>query len=105
MGPATGGLQNKVVHEIVLRPEVLTDGRQILYRDDGTEFMCSHFDYFGEASHHDSPLVTEECRERREILRRAMQKQGFQEYKNEWWHYSLIGEPFPSTYFDFDVVE
>jgi D-alanyl-D-alanine dipeptidase len=33
-----------------------------------------------------------------------MQKHGFNPYSKEWWHYTLAGEPFPSTYFDFDVV-
>ena len=37
----------------------LKDGRVIKYRDDGTEFMCGHFDLFDLASHHDSILVDE----------------------------------------------
>ena len=30
--------------------------------------------------------------------------EGFKDYENEWWHYTLAGEPFPDIYFDF-VVE
>jgi D-alanyl-D-alanine dipeptidase len=33
-----------------------------------------------------------------------MQKHGFKPYEKEWWHYTLVSEPFPNTYFDFDVV-
>lgn len=47
----------KSVHEIKLFEYTLTDDSVILYRDDGTEFMGGHFDFFGEVSHHDTPLV------------------------------------------------
>jgi len=33
-----------------------------------------------------------------------MKKNGFNDYPEEWWHYTLKNEPFPDTYFDF-VVE
>jgi D-alanyl-D-alanine dipeptidase len=33
-----------------------------------------------------------------------MKKYGFSEYKSEWWHYTLLAEPFPNTYFDFDII-
>jgi hypothetical protein len=45
------------VHAVVTREIALTDGTRIVYRDDGTEFMGAHFDFFGEASHHDTPLI------------------------------------------------
>ncbi len=32
-----------------------------------------------------------------------MLKHGFKDYAEEWWHYPLINEPFPETYFDFVV--
>jgi D-alanyl-D-alanine dipeptidase len=28
---------------------------------------------------------------------------GFGSYTREWWHYTLTGEPYPDTYFDFPV--
>jgi D-alanyl-D-alanine dipeptidase len=37
----------------------------------------------------------------RNILRTAMLNNGFKEYQEEWWHYTLDNEPFPDTYFDF----
>lgn len=81
----------------------LKDGRTILIRDDGTERMCGHFDLLDEASHHDTSLVDAECLSSRDLLRRVMGKSGFRPLHEEWWHYTLINEPFPDTYFDFDV--
>jgi D-alanyl-D-alanine dipeptidase len=28
---------------------------------------------------------------------------GFHAYEREWWHYPLIDEPHPETYFDFEI--
>ncbi len=33
-----------------------------------------------------------------------MADQGFVNYAKEWWHYTLAGEPYPNTYFDFPVT-
>lgn len=66
--------------------------------------MCSHFDYFGLSSHHDTDLVTADCLEKRNLLRSLMIAQGFKPLYNEWWHYTLANEPFPEVYFDFDIV-
>ena len=32
-----------------------------------------------------------------------MKKNGFEPLDTEWWHYTLADEPYPDTYFDFDV--
>ena len=32
-----------------------------------------------------------------------MLKHGFKQLNEEWWHYTLVAEPFPDTYFDFDI--
>jgi D-alanyl-D-alanine dipeptidase len=65
--------------------------------------MGSPWDFFGEISHHDSPLVGEQATSNRNLLRQVMVENGFSPYANEWWHYTLEDEPFPDTYFDFDV--
>ena len=65
--------------------------------------MGSPWDFFGEISHHDSPLVDAEANINRDLLRNVMIKHGFRPYANEWWHYTLENEPYPETYFDFDV--
>ena len=66
--------------------------------------MGSPFDYFGEISHPDSRAVTEEQYENRMILQELMTKQGFEPLDCEWWHFTLIDEPYPDTYFDFPVT-
>ena len=33
--------------------------------------------------------------------RAVMTAQGFLPYAQEWWHFTLSGEPYPDTYFDF----
>ncbi len=94
---------NSVPHEVQIEKRYLTDGSQILFLNDGTIDMGSSFDLFDEASHHDTALVKPEFLKMRDYLREIMKKNGFYEYKKEWWHYTLKDEPFPNTYFDFDV--
>ncbi|MCL2055447.1 MAG: M15 family metallopeptidase [Oscillospiraceae bacterium] len=65
--------------------------------------MGTQFDFFGEASRHGSSLITEEQAANRLILKNAMERAGFKPYSEEWWHYVLIDEPFPDTYFDFPI--
>lgn len=66
--------------------------------------MGSIFDYFHEVSHTDSPLISEEQRNNRVLLKKLMELGGFRNFFQEWWHFSLRPEPFPTTAFDFDVV-
>lgn len=65
--------------------------------------MGSPFDFFGTISHHITTVITPQQKNNRELLRTTMLKHGFKEYAEEWWHYTLIEEPFPETYFDFVV--
>ena len=65
--------------------------------------MGSPWDFFGEISHHDSPLVDDNAAANRNLLRKVMIDHGFKPITTEWWHYTLENEPFPETYFDFDV--
>lgn len=64
--------------------------------------MGSPWDYFGEISHHNSPLVNDTQTANREMLKKIMVDNGFKPYANEWWHYTLANEPYPDTYFNFD---
>lgn len=65
--------------------------------------MGSGFDFLGEISHHGSPLITPEQEKNRNILKDAMVEAGFKPHPKEWWHYGLIDESYPDTYFDFPV--
>ena len=92
------------VHEVKEVPSTLTNGSRVTYLDDGTVFTCTSFDFFGLPSHHDTTFVSQECLDRRNFLRQLMLKHGFKQLNEEWWHYTLIAEPFPDTYFDFDII-
>jgi D-alanyl-D-alanine dipeptidase len=65
--------------------------------------MGTGFDYFGELSHTDNLGVTAAQRKNRYLLKELMEKRGFKNFSQEWWHYSFKPEPFPNTYFDFDI--
>jgi D-alanyl-D-alanine dipeptidase len=66
--------------------------------------MGSPFDLFNAISHHGA-VVPAEAEERRNILLDAMTSSGFIPYEREWWHYQLADEPYPDTYWDFDITE
>ena len=65
--------------------------------------MGGTFDFFGEKSHPDYAGVTEEQRTNRMLLREAMMAHGFKPLSTEWWHFTLVDEPYPNTYFTFPV--
>ena len=65
--------------------------------------MGTGFDFMGERSHHGASGLTEEQQHNRAILRSLMAYAGFAPYENEWWHYRLTAEPYPESYFDFDI--
>jgi D-alanyl-D-alanine dipeptidase len=65
--------------------------------------MGSGFDYFDEMSYTETNLVTKEQQANRLLLKQLMESKGFQNFSQEWWHYSFKPEPFPGRSFDFDV--
>lgn len=67
--------------------------------------MGSGFDFLDPISAHGSPAITEQQSANRELLKAAMEKHGFKSYSREWWHYTLINEPYLDRYFDFDIDE
>lgn len=82
---------------------ILQDGLEIIYLDDGTLDMGSSFDLFDEASSTQTALITPEQQQNRYFLKEIMENCGFENYRKEWWHFSLKNEPFPTTYFDFPI--
>ena len=65
--------------------------------------MGSPYDYFGPESWVANNNLTVQQRASRMLLQTIMLKYGFRNYPKEWWHFTLKGEPFPDTYFDFPV--
>jgi D-alanyl-D-alanine dipeptidase len=71
---------------------------------DGKELdMGTPFDTFSPRSWPGDTLVSAAARQNRALLATAMRRGGFRPYDREWWHFTLRGEPFPDTYFDFPV--
>ena len=75
--------------------------------------MGCTYDYFGVASHPDvqpgQPIgaykpITQQQYDNRMILQKAMTSHGFKPYDCEWWHFTLLDEPFPNTYFTFPIA-
>jgi D-alanyl-D-alanine dipeptidase len=65
--------------------------------------MGTRFDFFGPKSWLADMSVGERARRNRALLADAMARAGFQPYDQEWWHFTLRNEPFPTSYFDFPV--
>jgi len=65
--------------------------------------MGTGYDCFDTLAHTDNPRISVEVRRNRGTLRAIMRESGFVNYEKEWWHYTLVNEPFPDTYFDFPV--
>jgi len=65
--------------------------------------MGSPWDLFDEVSWGANTEVTPEQSANRELLRLIMVRNGFRSLPQEWWHFRLNDEPFPDTYFDFEV--
>lgn len=65
--------------------------------------MGTDFDLFDDLAHTLNPNIREIARQNRSCLLDVMTKHGFENYSNEWWHFSLIDEMFPNEYFDFAI--
>ncbi|MHC1743559.1 MAG: M15 family metallopeptidase [Syntrophobacteraceae bacterium] len=65
--------------------------------------MGTGFDFFGPSSWPFYAGIHPGQRANRMLLHVLMKKHGFKPYPEEWWHFTLSNEPFPTTYFDFPV--
>lgn len=72
------------------------------FRDNSID-MGTGFDCFHELSHPGNLKVGLQQRIHRLLLKTLMDKYGFKNYDQEWWHFTLRNEPYPDTYFDFPV--
>lgn len=68
--------------------------------------MGGPFDFFGELSYAEyTRTLTPAQIANRRTLRELMLGHGFRPLRTEWWHFTLEDEPYPDTYFDFEVSE
>lgn len=65
--------------------------------------MGTPFDFLSPRSASSDHQVSAQARNNRTLLASAMSRRGFRAYDKEWWHFTLRGEPFPDTLFDFPV--
>jgi len=65
--------------------------------------MGSPYDFFGKISWPFHKSISKEQKAHRMLLRTLMISNGFKPYVCEWWHFTLEKEPFPNTYFDFEI--
>ena len=70
---------------------------------DNTIDMGTGYDCFDPASHPYSRRFRGKVRRNRLALRAPMIAAGFKGLETEWWHFTLRGEPYPETFFDFPV--
>jgi D-alanyl-D-alanine dipeptidase len=73
------------------------------YADNGVD-MGTGYDCFDTLAHTADPRITGRARANRRLLKRTLERVGFENYENEWWHYTLRDEPYPDRYFDFPVA-
>lgn len=66
--------------------------------DFGTGYDC-----FSPAAHPDYQNLSTQSKANRILLQILMKQAGFKPLDTEWWHFTLIDEPYPTTYFDFPV--
>lgn len=96
------------LHAVQEKDRTLLDGYTIKILDDGTVDMGSSFDLFDTASHYENNLIEEKFKKLRTYLKNVMEKYGFRNSAEEWWHFTLRNESFPAnqdaSYFNF-VIE
>ncbi|MEV0304531.1 M15 family metallopeptidase [Streptomyces prasinus] len=71
---------------------------------DNSVDMGTGYDCFDTLSHTLDPRVRGEQRANRSLLRSTLERLGFVNLAEEWWHYTFKPETFPDTYFDFPVA-
>lgn len=65
--------------------------------------MGTPYDFFGPESWVVFDKITAQQKANRQKLQSIMSKHGFRNYPQEWWHFTLRGEPFKNQYFDFVI--
>jgi len=71
-------------------------------RDGNPLDMGGEFDWFSKISSHDYQDLTLQQKENRQLLREGMLAAGFDDYVEEWWHYTFMTEG-EKVYYDFPI--
>lgn len=96
IAPVSGHSRGATVDLTLL--QCLPDGHACTPLDMGTDF-----DFFDPLANTDSPRATPAQHANRARLRSAMAGEGFVNYPQEWWHYTLRAEPAPTTIYDVPI--
>jgi D-alanyl-D-alanine dipeptidase len=70
---------------------------------DNSVDMGTGFDCFSPLSHTLDPATPEPARGHRLLLKDSMERHGFRNLAEEWWHFTLVDEPYPDIWYDFPV--
>lgn len=73
-------------------------------QDAGTLDFGTGFDCLDPRSRTAYAPLSPDAAANRKLLVDAMSAAGFRNYKNEWWHFTLVKEPFPKQRFDFPIT-
>ncbi|MDP9793468.1 D-alanyl-D-alanine dipeptidase [Catenuloplanes nepalensis] len=73
------------------------------FKDNSVD-MGTGYDCFDTLAHTLDPRIMGAPLANRLLLRDTMAAAGFSGYSKEWWHFTLTGEPYPDTFFDFPVA-
>ncbi len=70
---------------------------------DGSVDMGTGYDCFDPLAHTENPSISATQKWNRHLLKSTMEKYGFKNLDEEWWHFTLKNEPFPDRYFDIEI--
>jgi D-alanyl-D-alanine dipeptidase len=74
------------------------------YPDMSIDMGCG-FDCFSEVAHTNTTLIDPAAHANRMLLLQLMTRHGFINYDQEWWHFTLANEPYPTTFFAFPIQD
>ena len=96
-------LNSKIpVYNPKLKQVSCTEPEQKRFSDNSLDFGTG-FDCFSPVAHPDYQKLSPQIKANRLLLQTIMKQSGFKPLDTEWWHFTLINEPYPDTYFDFPV--
>ncbi len=73
-------------------------------QDDNSLDMGTRFDCFDIKSHTANRSISRKARANRSLLKTALRRVGFANYRREWWHYSYTKRRYKRRYHDFPIL-